>query len=43
MNFSGGPYNMPELGWRFGYPALMLGMASVTVVLLVYFRREQWL
>jgi magnesium transporter len=43
MNFSGGPYNMPELGWRFGYPALMLGMASVTAILLVYFRREGWL
>jgi magnesium transporter len=43
MNFSGGPYNMPELGWQFGYPAIMIGMASVTVILLVYFRQEQWL
>jgi magnesium transporter len=43
MNFSGGPYNMPELGWRFGYPAVMFGMASVTLVLLVYFRQEGWL
>ena len=43
MNFSGGPFNMPELGWRFGYPAVMVGMASVTVVLLAYFRQERWL
>jgi magnesium transporter len=34
---------MPELGWRFGYPAVMLGMASVTLVLVVYFRQERWL
>ncbi|WP_372910742.1 magnesium/cobalt transporter CorA [Salinigranum sp.] len=43
MNFSGGPYNMPELGWRFGYPAVLLGMASVTVILVAYFRRQRWL
>ncbi|WP_136591904.1 magnesium/cobalt transporter CorA [Salinigranum halophilum] len=43
MNFSGGPYNMPELGWRFGYPAVMLGMASVTVILVAYFRQQRWL
>jgi magnesium transporter len=43
MNFSGGPYNMPELGWQFGYPAVMLGMASVTLILLVYFRQKRWL
>ncbi|MDY6779753.1 MAG: magnesium/cobalt transporter CorA, partial [Halobacteria archaeon] len=23
MNFTGAPYNMPELEWRFGYPAVM--------------------
>jgi magnesium transporter len=43
MNFSGGPFNMPELGWTYGYPAIMLGMAAVSFVLLVYFRREGWL
>jgi len=40
MNFSGGPYNMPELGWTYGYPAIMLGMAGVTVVLVAYFRES---
>jgi magnesium transporter len=43
MNFSGGPLNMPELGWTYGYPAVMLGMALAAAVLVVYFRRENWL
>lgn len=43
MNFQGGAYNMPELFWPYGYPAVMLGMASVAGILLVYFRREGWL
>lgn len=43
MNFEGSPYNMPELAWTFGYPATMLGMLAVAVILLVYFRHERWL
>jgi magnesium transporter len=43
MNFAESPYNMPELTWRYGYPAVMLGMASVTALLVAYFRREGWL
>ena len=43
MNFADSPYNMPELGWTFAYPAVMLGMALVTAVLLVYFRRREYL
>ncbi|EJN61035.1 magnesium/cobalt transporter CorA [Halogranum rubrum] len=43
MNFSGGAFNMPELTWAYGYPAVMLGMAAVSFVLLAYFRREGWL
>lgn len=45
MNFDPGasPYNMPELGWTFGYPAAMLGMALVAVVMVVYFRRRGYL
>jgi magnesium transporter len=43
MNFEEGPYNMPELGWQFGYPAVMLGMLCVTLVLLAYFRESGWL
>ncbi|WP_416839854.1 magnesium/cobalt transporter CorA [Haloferax sp. DFSO52] len=36
-------FNMPELGWEYGYVATMLGMAIVSAILLVYFRRENWL
>ncbi|QGX96569.1 magnesium/cobalt transporter CorA [Haloplanus rallus] len=43
MNFSGGPYNMPELGWRFGYPAVVAGMALTAAVMLGYFRSSGWL
>ncbi|MFB6107522.1 MAG: magnesium/cobalt transporter CorA [Haloplanus sp.] len=43
MNFQGGQYNMPELGWTFGYPAVLLGMTLTSLVLLRYFRAEGWL
>ena len=43
MNFAGGPFAMPELGWTYGYPAAMLGMALVGVILLYSFRRRGWL
>jgi magnesium transporter len=43
MNFSGGPWNMPELGWRYAYPAVMLGMGVVAIILVGYFRSEGWL
>jgi len=43
MNFGDGAYNMPELGWRFGYPAVLLGMALTATVMLRYFRTEGWL
>lgn len=43
MNFEGSPVNMPELGWEYGYPAVMLGMALMAAVLIGYFRRENWL
>jgi magnesium transporter len=43
MNFAGGPLNMPELGWEFGYPAVMLGMGLVLAIMLVQFRRRGWL
>jgi magnesium transporter len=43
MNFGGGPFNMPELEWRFGYPAVLLGMALTAAAMLQYFRAEGWL
>jgi magnesium transporter len=45
MNFdrSASPWNMPELGWRFGYPLSLLLMGGIAAGLLFYFRRRRWL
>jgi magnesium transporter len=43
MNFADSPYNMPELGWTFGYPAAMLGMACLALIMLGYFRDQGYL
>jgi magnesium transporter len=39
MNFE----HMPELGWRYGYPAVLLAMAVAAVILHRLFRRSGWL
>ncbi|MFC1846581.1 magnesium/cobalt transporter CorA [Chloroflexota bacterium] len=38
MNFA----SMPELSWRWGYPAALVVMALVAAVLLFYFKRNKW-
>lgn len=45
MNFDreASPWNMPELGWYWGYPAALLVMAVVAGGLLVFFRRRDWI
>lgn len=44
MNFDRSqPLNMPELGWRFGYPFALGLMAAIAAGLLVYFRRKRWI
>lgn len=45
MNFdpSHSPYNMPELGWRYGYPFALTLMALVAAGLLTYFWRKGWI
>lgn len=45
MNFdnSDSPWAMPELGWYYGYPLVLLSMVSVLVGMLGYFRRRKWL
>jgi magnesium transporter len=45
MNFNPerSAYNMPELNWRWGYPAVWLVMAAVAVAMLMFFRRRGWL
>jgi magnesium transporter len=45
MNFAfseSTPLNMPELTWTYGYPAVMLGMALVVIILVLYFRQQDW-
>ncbi|HET9048177.1 MAG TPA: magnesium/cobalt transporter CorA [Chiayiivirga sp.] len=44
MNFdTSSPWNMPELGWRYGYPLVVGGMIAVGVGLLLWFRHRGWL
>ena len=45
MNFDpkASPWNMPELGWRFGYPFALALMAVVTGGLVGYFVRRGWI
>jgi len=45
MNFdpAASPYNMPELGWAYGYPAVLVVMALIGVAMLAYFRRQGYL
>ena len=45
MNFStqASPWNMPELNWYWGYPALILVMAISAMVQLIIFRRKGWI
>ena len=45
MNFSpeAGPWNMPELRWRYGYPAVMAAMGAITLALVIWFRKKGWL
>jgi magnesium transporter len=44
MNFDRtvSPWNMPELGWRWGYPMALGLMAAIAAGLMVYFRVRGW-
>lgn len=45
MNFDPGssPWNMPELRWRWGYPAALVFMFALGVTMLLLFQRRGWL
>ena len=45
MNFDpeASPWNMPELNWAYGYPAVMGLMFLIALSLLWYFRRKGWI
>ncbi len=36
-------FDMPELGWRYGYPLIILVAVAVVLLLVRYFRRKKWL
>ncbi len=43
MNFdTGSPFNLPELGWKYGYPAVWAVMIALTVFMMGYFKRKGW-
>lgn len=43
MNFSETPFAMPELYWTYGYPAVMTGMTLLAGIMLIHFRRQNWI
>jgi magnesium transporter len=34
---------MPELQWKFGYPAVLMIMFALLVMMLLIFRKRKWL
>ena len=43
MNFdTASPFNMPELGWAFGYPLVLAVIVAVAAGMVVYFKRKGW-
>lgn len=44
MNFDpeASSMNMPELGWRWGYPAFWVTIVVVAVGMIAYFKRKRW-
>lgn len=44
MNFdTSSPYNLPELGFRYGYPVVLAVMATIVLGMLWFFKKHGWL
>lgn len=45
MNFSrnSSKYNMPELYWTWGYPVTLAVMLVISMIMIIYFKRKDWL
>jgi len=43
FNPEASPFNMPELGWQWGYPMVWIVMIAVAITMLIYFKRKKWL
>ena len=39
MNF----HFMPELGWALGYPATIIFMIAISLVMILFFRKKRWI
>ncbi len=39
MNFK----HMPELEWKYGYPLILIGMATIGIGMLIAFKKKKWL
>jgi len=44
MNFdpTSSPFNMPELKWYFGYPFSLGLMATIGIIMFIYFKKKDW-
>jgi magnesium transporter len=44
MNFDpdASPYNMPELRWRYGYPAVLVLMLLIAIGMFRWFAHKRW-
>jgi magnesium transporter len=45
MNFNpeASPFNMPELGWYWGYPMVWAILIVMSLVMILFFKRKKWL
>jgi magnesium transporter len=45
MNFNPekSPFNMPELNWYWGYIGCLAVMLAIAIIMIIYFRRKEWL
>ena len=48
LSFVAGVYGMnfkymPELGWKYGYPTILVVMLSIGIGLVIYFKRRKWM
>lgn len=45
MNFNAevSPYNMPEVNWYWGYPAVLTLMGIMALAMIYYFKQKEWL
>jgi len=39
MNFE----HMPELGWTSAYPLLLIAMATIGIIMVIYFKHRRWI